>query len=160
MKKTYFFVDDHGEISTITDAELKTIAVGCWTNGALDINTITTDEAESIVANSDHCDAENVCFDLEDARNLAFDRLGYTGTMIIVDGEVHALDISRLDDNMTRFDMTSDILGNACDWKSLYGHHAWEADEPADIDQFREWLRDTCARECGFDVYLDNEQIK
>ena len=82
-------------------------------------------------------------------------------TTIRINNEIHELEITRLDESFTRFDMTSDMLGDAGDWHPLTNDEAeWEADEPADLNQFRDWLRDTCARENGFDVFFDNEQIK
>ena len=157
MTNTYFFVDDNGEISTITEDELKKIAVGCWANGALDITTITTGEAENIVSNSDHCDAQNVCFDLEDALALRESRNHDANTIISINGEIHTLEINREDNACVN--VADDYLSNAGDWKRISGN-AWQADDPADLDQFREWLHNVCVTEDGCDVYLDNEQIQ
>ena len=81
---------------------------------------------------------------------------------IRINDEIHDLEITRIDASYTRFDMTSDMLGETDDWKPLVNDDEdveWEAVGPSDIDQFVDWLRDVCARENSFDVFYDGKRI-
>ena len=160
MTNKFYYIDEQGAVSTIDANELKSIAVNCWAKGSLDVATMTVDNAEQIIRNSDDTEAQNVCFELEDALALRELRNNGADTIVLIDGEIHTLEINRIDGDSNRTNLTDEYLGNSGDWKRIDAFDAWQADEPSDTDTFCDWLRDVCAIEDSCEVYFDGEQIK